>query len=188
MRCAFRTLARTIFALAFVSIATPSLAGFGSSVMPTGKAAVPPAGVTGFCMRHMDECGKQAQGSVIVELTGAKQRELDEVQANINAAIQPVEDPNHVWEYPVNGQGDCNKFALAKRRELIAKGWPREALLLTVAMTEHGEAHLVLVVTTSEGTLVLDNRLQQVVDWRRLPYRWVEQQSPVQLTSWVSIQ
>jgi len=41
--------------------------------------------------------------------------------------------------------GDCNNYALEKRRELIALGWPRAALLLAAAVTETGEGHLVLV-------------------------------------------
>jgi predicted transglutaminase-like cysteine proteinase len=122
-----------------------------------------------------------------VELTAERRRALDAVQAGVNAAIQPRLEETHGWDYPTDGTGDCNKFALEKRRELIAQGWPPEALLLTTATTERGEGHLVLVARTDQGDLVLDNRLAPVVDWTVLPYRWISiqsQQSPVQ---WVSI-
>jgi predicted transglutaminase-like cysteine proteinase len=182
-----RVTARILCALSIASIAGPSFASLKSPEMSVGAAVNAPAGLAGFCMGNLDECTKQEAGAVIVTLDAAKQRELDEVQAQINAEIAPREDPQHLWAYPVNGVGDCNKYALAKRRALIALGWPRGALLLTAALTERGEGHLVLVVTTSNGALVLDNRLAKVTDWRELPYRWVEQQSPVQMTQWASL-
>ena len=76
---------------------------------------------------------------------------------------------------------------LEKRRELMALGWPRQALLLTTALTERGEGHMVLVVRTSGGDLVLDNRVRWVVDWRDLPYQWLSRQSAANPALWVAI-
>jgi len=109
------------------------------------------------------------------------------VQAAINAAIVPRDDPAHRWDYPTDGTGDCNRYALAKRRELIARGWPRETVLLATAITETGEGHLVLVARTVRGDLVLDNRLTPVADWSVLPYRWVSIQSPQSPVPWLSV-
>ena len=156
--------------------------------MPTGALVPPPGGFILFCARHMKECSGSVASPVAVELTAERREQLDEVQARVNAAIQYRDDPQHVWDYPTNGTGDCNKYALEKRRELIGWGWPRDALLLTTAMTEHDEAHLVLVVRTSAGDLVLDSRLAPVVDWTRLPYRWLAQQSPESPALWVTVQ
>src|SRR5262249_45590921 len=131
--------------------------------MATGADVVPPAGFLGFCVKHISECVGTATAPVIVDLTAEREHEPDDVQAEINSSNEPAEDPGPGWDYPVHGQGDCNKFALAKRRSLIEHGWPRGALLLTTAITEHGEGHLVLVVRTNRGDLVLDNRLSRVV-------------------------
>ena len=155
--------------------------------MPTGPDVIPPAGFIGFCVKHLAECTGSSQNVAVMELTEERERQLDNVQADINREIEPTEDPAHSWDYPTNGQGDCNKFALEKRRELIELGWPREALLLTTAITERGEGHLVLVARTSQGDLVLDNRVASVMDWQRLPYRWVSRQSEKRPTEWVSI-
>jgi predicted transglutaminase-like cysteine proteinase len=154
--------------------------------MPTGALVVPPGGFIGFCAKHLPECTATG-GPAVVELDAARRQQLEAVQARVNAAIQWRDDPAHVWDYPTNGAGDCNKFALEKRRELIALGWPAGALLLTTAMTEHDEAHLVLVARTSDGDLVLDSRLAPVVDWTRLPYRWVARQSDANPSLWVDI-
>lgn len=154
--------------------------------MPTGAAVMPPGGFIFFCVKHLQDCSGLAQ-PVVVELTSARREQLDAVQSRVNAAIEWRDDPAHVWDYPTAGYGDCNKFALEKRRELIAMGWPRQALLLTTAFTERGEGHLVLVARTSDGDLVLDNRLARVVDWSRLPYRWVAQQNPASPAEWVAV-
>ena len=158
-----------------------------SEPMHTGAEIVPPAGFIGFCARHLADCAGAAAAPAPVVLTDAKEQELETVQGEINRAIEPEEDPRHVWDYPVDGRGDCNKYALAKRRALIELGWPREALLLTTAVTEHGEGHLVLIARTSEGDLVLDNRFPTVIDWSRLPYRWVGRQSERRPTIWLSL-
>ena len=174
-----------VFAALVLGLALP---GRAATPMPVGALVPPPGGFIGFCARHMQECAGSVATPAAVQLTAARRAELDEVQARVNAAVQYRDDPQHVWDYPVNGTGDCNKYALEKRRELIALGWPRDALLLTTAMTEHDEAHLVLVARTSDGDLVLDSRLAPVVDWTRLPYRWLAQQSPQSPALWVTLQ
>jgi predicted transglutaminase-like cysteine proteinase len=173
--------------LAFAVTMAFGLALPAQAAMPTGALVPPPGGFILFCARHMQECSGAVARPTSVELTAERRDQLDEVQARVNAAIQYRDDPQHVWDYPTNGTGDCNKYALEKRRELIEMGWPRDALLLTTAMTEHDEAHLVLVVRTSAGDLVLDSRLAPVVDWRRLPYRWLAQQSPESPALWVNV-
>jgi predicted transglutaminase-like cysteine proteinase len=148
---------------------------------------VPPAGFVGFCLDHEGECDGAPAGSAVVDLTSAHWRELEGVQTAVNTAVKPREEPVNQWDYPSDGYGDCNRYALEKRRELEARGWPREALLLAVVVTERREGHLVLIARTSGGDLVLDNRMPQVVDWTRLPYRWVSRQSAQDLAQWVSI-
>ena len=123
----------------------------------------------------------------MVELTSQRLRPLETVQAAMNSSIRPREDPSHTWDYPTYGTGDCNRFALAKRRALLAQGWPREAVLLATAITETGEGHLVVVARTDRGDLVLDNRLAPVVDWTALPYRWISMQSAESPTRWLGI-
>lgn len=202
MRQKFRTRQQTLafaFYLLFVSPAVAAVSGaspasnpqkpvqIAQAQMATGGEMVPPAGYAGFCSKYLFECFKILKGPVAVELTAARRDQLETVQTKVNAAIQPTFDPNYVWDYPVDGQGDCNKFALAKRRELLEQGWPRESLLLTVVYTETNEAHLVLVATTSQGDMVLDNRFADVKEWRQLPYRWVERQSAAVNGRWLAI-
>lgn len=155
--------------------------------MALGAPTVPPAGLIGFCLKYLAECERPARGAAVVALDSRHLDQLENVQARVNAAIEPRPVPGDVWDYPIDGSGECNEYALEKRRELIALGWPRAALLLTAALTERGEGHLVLVARTSGGDLVLDNRTAPVVDWSYLPYHWISQQSAASLAQWVSL-
>lgn len=163
------------------------MAAAAAPAMAVGPAVAPPAGFIRFCLDHADDCGGQADGTVAVPLTPERRRELELVQSGVNAAVKPRPEPANVWDYPSDGYGDCNRYALEKRRELEARGWPRQALLLAVALTETGEGHLVLVARTDAGDLVLDNRRPGVVAWSALPYRWLARQNARDLTQWVRI-
>ncbi|HVM77676.1 MAG TPA: transglutaminase-like cysteine peptidase [Stellaceae bacterium] len=154
--------------------------------METAAPAVPPAGFLGFCLKHLPDCTGRTSGGG-VELTPERLRLLQSVQAQVNAAIAPCEDPTHSWDYPTDGTGDCNRYALEKRRELIERGWPRGSALLATAITETGEDHLVVVARTDRGDLVLDNRVAPVVDWAELPYRWISIQSDRSPVQWLSV-
>lgn len=164
-----------------------SMAAPAGAPMALGGPSLPPAGFIRFCLDHLQECDNRVKSTAAVELTAERRRELDVVQAAVNAAIKPRIEPANDWDYPNDGYGDCNRYALEKRRVLEARGWPPESLLLAVALTETGEGHLVLVVRTDAGDLVLDNREPGVVDWSSLPYRWVARQSTRDLTQWVRI-
>jgi predicted transglutaminase-like cysteine proteinase len=168
-------------------VAGPVLPACAGSTIATGAPVVPPSGFIHFCVKHSDECLVSGQDAARMELTAARQGELREVQARINAAIEPRENPSHLWEYARAGHGDCNTFALTKRRALIALGWPEETLLLAAVYTEHNEGHLVLVARTSQGDLVLDNRLPRIAEWSVLPYRWVSMQSQMSPARWLRV-
>ena len=70
-------------------------------------------------------------------LSPERWRERQSVNDHVNATVQEVSDPDQfgtadVWSLPVNGKGDCEDFALLKRKLLIERGWPSSAMLLTV--------------------------------------------------------
>ncbi len=80
----------------------------------------------------------------------------------------------------MNGKlyGDCEDYALEKRRQLIAAGVPETALSMAVAFTARGESHAVLMVSLESGDWVLDNLTPWATPWGDLNYRWVERQIP----------
>ncbi len=118
--------------------------------------------------------------------------ELDEVNRLVNAAVQPVTDleaygVEEYWTLPTN-RGDCEDYALLKRKLLIQRGWPQSALLLTVVRDELGEGHAVLTARTAQGDFVLDNKIRDVRIWHATPYQFLMRQSYVNPQAWVSLE
>jgi predicted transglutaminase-like cysteine proteinase len=162
-----------------------------STPMPSGLAVEPPSGFVAFCQREPDQCVTATSAVATVNLAPATWRLLEQVNTAWNTAISPEEDAAHYgrvdyWTIPKDGYGDCEDFALAKRKSLHDFGLPMEALRLTIARTKDGSAHTVLVVATDRGDYVLDNLNASIQPWATTPYTWIAQQVPRQ-TSWAFV-
>jgi predicted transglutaminase-like cysteine proteinase len=58
---------------------------------------------------------------------------------------------------------------------------------LSEVVTSWGQHHLVVVVRTFGGDLVLDNLTQTILPWSRKPYQWVRIQMPKNPNFWASL-
>lgn len=160
--------------------------------IPTGSETAPPLGHVVFCKRHPSECREGEVTQKAPVLNRVRWRELNEINGFVNDSVPQISDLSHYnlvewWDYPDERGGDCEDMALLKRRLLIKRGWPQEALLLATGKDAEGEGHAVLLVATDQGDLVLDNRTSAVLDWRDAPYRWLKRQSPEDPGVWVSL-
>ncbi|MBU0859298.1 MAG: transglutaminase-like cysteine peptidase [Alphaproteobacteria bacterium] len=156
----------------------------------SGTWALP--GHRDFCRRIPTECESNGQQGHFVIMNKQIGTMLDRVNRAHNNAITYQYDKDQYgreeyWTYPDSGKGDCEDYALAKRRDLIARGWPPSALLIASVTTETGEGHAVLVARTNQGDFVLDNRYSAVMPWQNLPYEWHRIQSPRHSGHWVNI-
>lgn len=88
---------------------------------------------------------------------------------------------------PVSGKGDCEDYVLLKQRELMARGWPQSALLITVVRDENNEGHAVLTVRTDLGDLILDNKNSKILAWNQTPYTYIKWQSAMDPRLWESL-
>jgi predicted transglutaminase-like cysteine proteinase len=163
-----------------------------SSLSPLGPETSIPFGWVDFCQRYAGECDETASAPEAIELTPAALRKIESVNKQINALIEPVADAEHAgapdaWDYPVDGKGDCEDYALLKRRTLIEAGFPRAALLMTVVKDGNGDGHSVLMARTTHGDYVLDNLTNEVKAWTKTNYRFVKRQSQENQNVWVSI-
>ncbi|PVE21327.1 hypothetical protein DC522_27190 [Microvirga sp. KLBC 81] len=91
-----------------------------------------------------------------VVLTPERMAELQKVNHHVNSTIVEVTDLEQygredVWALPTSGRGDCEDFAILKRKMLIERGWPASVLSVTVGATAQGVAHAVLTVSTAQG-------------------------------------
>lgn len=157
-----------------------------------GQPVLAPLAHTRFCLRYPEDCS--AAGVVaddaIVTLTNERRAELEFVNRTVNRALKP--DRPHE---PVTGENwlispataDCNDYAVTKRHELLARGWPSSALLLAEVVTPIGEHHLVLIVRTDMGDLVADNLNMAILRWEFTRYHWVRAQSPENPQFWLTV-
>ncbi|HEY8163702.1 MAG TPA: transglutaminase-like cysteine peptidase [Methylocystis sp.] len=163
-----------------------------SSLAPLGPETSVPFGWVDFCQRYAGECDDASGPTRTIELTAVAFRKIASMNALVNNQIKPVSDASHAgvpdsWDYPEDGKGDCEDYALMKRRLLMRAGFPRGALLLAVVKDEHGDGHSVLMVRTSRGDFVLDNLEDDVKPWSKTPYRFVKRQSQENQNVWVAI-
>ena len=153
--------------------------------------AQPPYGFVRFCEVQPNECVATSVGDARFQMTPERLSELDEVNRAVNREIEPATDAeiygvNELWTIPKT-RGDCEDFALLKRQRLIARGWPSNALLLTVVRDEKNEGHAILTARTSQGDFVLDNKIEAVRLWNNTPYQFVMRQSYIDPKVWVSL-
>jgi predicted transglutaminase-like cysteine proteinase len=145
-----------------------------------------------FCTQYPQDC--KVRGSVfrpeLVSLTKLRRAELVKVNRDVNHAITPHNKTNDVSaeEWLVSPrEGDCKDYAVTKRHELLARGWPSSSLLLTEVVVAPGEHHLVLVVRTREDDLVLDNLNENVHPVSQSSYQWVRAQHAKNPKFWSTI-
>lgn len=153
---------------------------------------LPPMAYTQFCIRYTDQCREQKvrfRGGP-VHLTAERWDDLKEVNQSVNNKIVPEANTEGLAgeKWLINpSRGDCNDYAVTKRAELLDRGWPARVLLLSEVVTSWGEHHLVLVVRTSGGDLILDNLTPQIRPWSRAPYQWVRMQTPKNPNFWATL-
>ena len=127
-----------------------------------------------------------------IELSAKAWANLGRVNQQVKTPIEAITDMDHWgvvdrWDYPTDGKGDCEDYALLKRKLLIEAGFPRQALLMTVVRDHQGDGHAVLTVKTNRGDFVLDNLTDKIKPWTETGYKFVKRQSQEDPNTWVSI-
>jgi predicted transglutaminase-like cysteine proteinase len=150
-----------------------------------------PMAYTQFCLRYPGECrtARLFRGGPI-KLSASRKSEMAQVNQTVNASIIPQANLQGLAgeKWLINpARGDCNDYAVTKRHDLMARGWPARALLLSEVVTRSGEHHLVLVARTDGGDFVLDNLTAKIVPWFKTPYQWVRIQLPGVAKLWTTI-
>ncbi len=189
-----------------LSRASCCLMAFGLDALPTAQAAGPPRaafalvgepatapfGWVDFCRRHDGECDGGKLAPLDINLTAGAIKELERLNQWVNGHIEPVADLDHwgvvdQWDYPTDRKGDCEDYAILKRRLLLEEGFPRQALLMTVVKDARNEGHALLTIKTNLGEFVLDNLNNEMKRWDQTGYRFVKRQSQSDQNLWVQI-
>lgn len=155
-----------------VALVRPLKNATNAAFMPQGRQTVAPFAHVRFCLASPGECA-EGRGPSTVELTQSKLDLLKSVNRRVNNTIEPyMPDGPETWIVNPD-RGNCHDYAVTKRHQLIRAGWPSASLRLAVAYTRGGIGHLVVIVRTTEGDLVLDNLTDKIVAWNKSGLRFV---------------
>jgi predicted transglutaminase-like cysteine proteinase len=114
------------------------------------------------------------------------------VNYKVNSSVEPETDEQiygveEKWAYPTT-VGDCEDYALLKRKMLIGKGISPADLLITVVLQPNGDGHAILTVRTDRGDFILDNMRNKVLLWSDTEYTYLKRQSVKNSGQWVKIE
>ncbi|MDB5523136.1 MAG: putative transglutaminase family protein cysteine peptidase [Rhizobium sp.] len=160
--------------------------------MLVGAITSQPIGHYEFCQTHKAECSVKTANSVAPRVTEFGWNMVRQINAQVNHDIMPMTDEeifgrDEVWAYPKD-VGDCEDFALLKRRLLLQAGFSAADVLITVVRKPDGEGHAVLTLRTADGDYILDNLDNSVKLWSETPYRFLKRQASFNTGRWVTIE
>jgi predicted transglutaminase-like cysteine proteinase len=144
-----------------------------------------------FCLRYPSDCKSNPAENQRIELNAETLELLTRVNRSVNMSIiatsksygSNLEDG---WTIAPD-MGDCNDYAVTKRHELLESGLPSKALRLSVVETASGIGHLVLVVVTTKGDMVMDNLTEVIRPWQSTDYHWLKIQSATDSRFWYAV-
>jgi predicted transglutaminase-like cysteine proteinase len=187
-----RGAAAGIIALALLASPRGGMAEERPLFAAVGDATHAPIGWAEFCVEYDPECKTKPSTPRDVVLSSDAWKDLQRINLWVNSHVKPLTDMDHWgvverWNYPDDGYGDCEDYALQKRKMLMQAGWPREALLMTVVRDKNSDGHAILTVKTDKGEYILDNQTDDIVLWTDTGYRFVKRQSQSDPNVWVSL-
>ncbi len=157
--------------------------------IPSVAASPPPSGAQQLCRQYSWACAQKAS----LSLSSAQELQLvKQINRQVNASTREITDQSQykmreMWALPTSLGGDCEDFALLKKRDLIRAGIDPRKLLLATVLDTRKNAHAVLVYRSSQGDLVLDNLTNRIKPWADTRYLFLRMQDPKQPRNWVGV-
>jgi predicted transglutaminase-like cysteine proteinase len=144
-----------------------------------------------FCLRYPSDCKSNPTEDERIDLNSETSDLLKRVNHSVNISIIPTlkshgSNLGDGWTIAPD-MGDCNDYAVTKRHDLLESGLPSKALRLSVVKTASGIGHLVLVVVTTKGDIVLDNLTEVIRPWQSTDYHWLKIQSATDAKFWYDV-
>lgn len=128
-----------------------------------------------FCQREPLECARE--GSEELSFQAGLLNTLSNVNRMVNQSVPFILDHDQYgleefWSLPTNIGGDCEDNALVKRQILVEEfGLPRSSIRMVTAFhKDMFYAHALLAVVTDQGTYILDQDEEQVVESQKANY------------------
>jgi len=187
----FRLSKRLSGICALLLAAMPVAASAGTTANAYLEATLqmdPPNAARELCARYDWACTDRRAGA------GPSKAEqlalIAMVNREVNRAVRAVSDRQQYgrtdhWSLPTTAGGDCEDYALLKKKELIRHGLDPKTLLLATVLDRRRIPHAVLIYRSSKGDVLLDNLTDDVIDWRASAYIFLRMQNPEDPRRWV---
>ncbi|PIE06646.1 MAG: hypothetical protein CSA74_11510 [Rhodobacterales bacterium] len=175
-------------AIALLLASAPQGANAASDLFLRPRGGAPaPSGAQTLCQTYSWACARGAGVSGEEAM-----RRVIAVNRQVNTSVHAIDDDqqygvSEYWALPTATGGDCEDFALLKKRELVAQGVDPRSLLIATVLDRGRNPHAVLVFRSDRGDLVLDNLTDQVRNWRETRYVFLQMQDPDRPTGWVNV-
>jgi predicted transglutaminase-like cysteine proteinase len=122
-----------------------------------------------FCLQLGNDC--RTGGKNVVAYTNKLRTVLASVNRTVNLAMPAIRAQREFLSFsPLPGLSE--DYVMMKRSQLIKAGIPASSMRIANVMRPDGPRHSVLVVATSNGDFVLDNRQQAIVKRRNSGYNF----------------
>lgn len=169
----------TFVALAFAFVISSNEPGLAASHIAATRSVLAPPPFVSACHRYAWLCNSHAGRHMGDDEAMPL---LREVNSSVNGEIIPAEDmatsgKADYWSLPINGRGDCEDYALMKRKELLDAGVPSNMLAVAVVLDRGGKNHSVLMARLNAGDYVLDNLSGSVRTWESTGYTFIARQN-----------
>ncbi|WP_299893525.1 transglutaminase-like cysteine peptidase [uncultured Ruegeria sp.] len=174
-----------ICTFAMTSVAHASGIGF----IPSVASSPPPSGAANLCAQYNWACA----GKRSVSLSSQQElKVVEQINRRVNRSTREVTDQSQYktterWALPTARGGDCEDFALLKKRDLIHAGVDPSKLLIATVLDTRRVPHAVLVYRSSNGDLVLDNLTNRIKPWTATRYLFLRMQDPNRPGRWVGV-
>jgi len=149
-----------------------------------------PAGANGLCQRYAWACQRSNAAPVLI--SGNQLDYAISLNRQINRQVRSISDMAQYgvvehWALPTARGGDCEDFALLKKKRLIEAGLDPQMLLIATVLDRRRDAHAVLVMRTAQGDFILDNLRDDVLHWSRTGYTYLRMQDPSDPRRWTAV-
>ncbi len=170
-------------------LTTPEAYATEGAFLTTVSASPPPSGAQQLCRQYSWACSSQRSASMSSQ---QEMKIVQQVNRRVNTSTQEVTDQSQYrtrehWALPTSRGGDCEDFALLKKRDLIKAGIDPNKLLIATVLDTRRNAHAVLIYRSAQGDLVLDNLTNRIKPWKTTRYLFLRMQDPSQPRRWVGI-
>ncbi len=169
---------------------SPAFANSGAGAFLVAHSAISaPAGAAGLCGKYRWACDSSGHSNI-------SQSDLIGLAASVNTKVnrqtREIADQTQFgreeyWTLPTARGGDCEDFALLKKKTLIENGVASKNLLIATVLDRSLNNHAVLVLRTPKGDLVLDNMNKDIRPWKKTGYTFLKLQNPAAPGRWDAV-